>query len=103
MLIVYSTHRTPIRLTSERWEHIVTYHPEMAGQREAVLETVAEPDVIQQGDYGELLAARFYTGTPLGDKHLVVAYREVNQEDGFILTAYYTRRLSTQREILWKR
>lgn len=103
MFIVYSVQHVPIRLTGERWDHIVTYHPEMAGQREAVLETVAEPDVIQQGDYGELLAARFYTGTPLGDKHLVVAYREVDPEDGFILTAYYTRRLSTQREILWKR
>ena len=74
----------------------------MIGQREFVLETLTEPECIQQGDYGELLAARFYTGTPLGDKYLVVAYREVSQDDGFILTAYYTRRLSTQREILWK-
>ena len=102
MLIVYSVQQVPIRLTSERWEHIVTCHPEMAGQQDAVLETVTGPDLIQQGDYGELLATRFYTRTPLGDKHLVVAYREVNREDGFILTAYYTRRLSTQREILWK-
>ena len=103
MLIVYSLNRVPIRLTAERWEHIATFHPEMAGQRDAVLETVAEPEIIQLGDYGELLAARFYARTPLGDKHLVVAYREMSPEDGFILTAYYTRRLSTQREILWKR
>ena len=81
----------------------MAWHPELDGQREAVLETVAEPECILQGDYGEILAARFYRGTLLGDKYLVVAYREVNDTDGFILTAYYTRRLSTQRETLWKR
>ena len=67
-----------------------------------VLETVAEPDVIQQGDYGELLAIRFYAETPLGSKHLVVAFREIDATDGFILTAYYTRRISIQRVILWR-
>jgi hypothetical protein len=103
MLVVYSKNQVPIRLTSERWQHVVTYHPELDGQRDAVLETLAEPEQIQRGDYGELLAARFYRDTPLGEKHLVVAYREVNEEDGFILTAYYARRLSTQRETLWKR
>lgn len=103
MLVVYSKNRVPIRLTTERWQHIVTYHPELDGRREAVLETVADPERIQRGDYGELPAARFYTDTPLGEKYLVVAYREVNDTDGFILTAYYARRLSTQRETLWKR
>ena len=47
MLIVYSRNSIPIRLTEERWRHIVNRHVEMAGQRERVLETVAEPDVIQ--------------------------------------------------------
>ena len=47
-----------------------------------MLETVAEPDVIQQGDFGELLAAvRFYEQTPLTRKHVVVAYREIGSDD----------------------
>ena len=50
MVIVYSKNRVPIRLTAERWGHVVTYHPEMVGQREAVLETVGEPDLVQRGD-----------------------------------------------------
>ena len=103
MVIVYSKNRVPIRLTAERWGHVVTYHPEMVGQREAILETVGEPDLVQRGDYGAFLAARLYTDTALGEKYLVVAYRETTSEDGFILTAYYTRRLSTQRETVWKR
>lgn len=67
-----------------------------------MLETVAEPDVIQHGDFGELLAVRFYEQTPLTRKHLV-AYREIGSDDGFIVTAYLARRPSTQRVLLWKR
>src|SRR5689334_5369358 len=82
MLIVYSRNRIPIRLTEERWRHIVNRHVEMIGQRERVLEAVAEPEMIQQGDFGELLAVRFYTQTPLTSTFIVVAYREVNLQEG---------------------
>jgi hypothetical protein len=103
MLIVYSQNAIAVRLTTERWQHITHRHPEMAEQRERVLETLAEPELIQQGDYGELLAIRFYPETPLTSKYLVVVYREVDQRDGFILTAYFTSRPSSKRAILWKR
>jgi hypothetical protein len=103
MLIVRSQNDIPIRLTEERWQHIVRRHPEMDDQREWVLETVTEPDMIQPGDYGELLAIRFYPKTPLTRKFLVVAYREVSPDDGFILTAYLTNRPSPRRRVLWKR
>jgi len=59
MLIVYSHNSISIRLTEERWRHIVSRHGEMADQRERVLETVSEPGMIQEGDFGELLALRF--------------------------------------------
>jgi hypothetical protein len=75
----------------------------MATQREQVIETVAEPDMIQQGDFGELLALRFYAITPLTSKLLVVAYREISSADGFIVTAYLTGRPSTRRATVWKR
>lgn len=87
---------------TERWQHITQRHPEMAEQRERVLETVAEPELIHQGDYGELLAIRFYPETPLTSKYLVVVYREVNHNDGSILTAYFTSRPSAKRITLWK-
>jgi len=103
MLIVRSHNGVPVRLTEERWQHIVRRHPEMSNQRELVLETLAEPDMIQQGDFGELLAIRFYPETPLTSKFLVVAYREVSPGDGFILTAYLTSRPSARRVTIWKR
>ncbi len=103
MLIVRSHNHVLIRLTAERWQHIVRCHPEMEHQYERILETVAEPDLIQQGDFGESLAIRFYPETPLTSKFLVVVYREINPEDGFVLTAYLTNRPSTRRITIWKR
>ena len=103
MLVVRSPDGLPGRLTEERWRHIVDQHPEMDSQQEKVLETLAEPDMIQEGDFGELLGVRLYVETPLGEKFAVVAYREVSAEDGFILTAYLARRPSSRRETLWRR
>lgn len=103
MEIIRSRNGVPIRLTEERWGHIAENHPELAVMRAAVLETVTDPDVIQAGDSGELLAIRTYDETPLTSKYLVVPYREVTSQDGFILTAYLTIRMSTTRDVLWKR
>jgi hypothetical protein len=102
MLIVQSRNGVPVRLTEERWRHTVRRHSEMNDQRERILETVAEPDMIQQGDFGELLAVRFYPQTPLTSKFLVVAYQEASPQDGFILTAYLTSRPSTRRVTVWR-
>jgi len=39
-----------------------------------------------------------------GDKHLVVVYKETSQEDGFVITAYLTRRKRQleRRHVLWQ-
>lgn len=103
MVIVRSVSNVPIRLTEERWSHVIRQHPELETQRDRVLETVSAPDVIQQGDFGELLALRFYAQTPLTRKYLIVAFREVTETDGFILTAYFARRPSTRRQTIWTR
>ncbi len=103
MLIVRSQNGVPVRLTEERWQHIVRRHPEMSEQRKRILETLSKPDMIQKGDFGELLAIRFYLETPLTSKYLVVVYREVSSEDGFVLTAYLTNRPSARRVTMWKR
>lgn len=75
----------------------------MEEQEERVLRTIEEPDSIQRGDFGELLAIRFYSEPPLARKYLVVVYRETSITDGFVLTAYVTRRPSAARETIWRR
>ena len=103
MRIVQSRNGVPIRLTEERWAHIRSRHPEVEEERERVLETISDPDMIQDGDTGELLAIRRYERTRLSSKHMVVPYREVSTEDGFVLTAYLTNEPSTGRRTVWRR
>ena len=67
------------------------------------LETVRDPTEVFKGDFEEKLAVRFYRRTPLTSKYLVVAYKELGPQDGFVVTAYFARRLATWRERLWKR
>lgn len=103
MEVETSQNGVPIRLSDERRNHIARRHPEMSDAWHLVFETIAKPDLIQAGDSGELLAIRLYDKTQLGRKYMVVAYRETSATDGFILTAYLTRRPSQQREVLWTR
>src|SRR4051812_29126531 len=103
MVTVASVNGVPVRVTDERWRHIIDGHPEMATEHDHVMQTVSEPDLVQSGDVGELLAIRHWPDTALGGEFVVVAYREVDRTDGFVLTAYLTRRPSRSRTVLWKR
>jgi len=75
----------------------------MDGQKDMVLETIAEPDVIQEGDFGELVAIRFYRSTPLTSKYLAAIYKENIRADGFVITAYFTSKTSERRNVIWER
>jgi len=86
---VTSTEGALIQLTDERWSHITEGHPELAGWREEVLDTVAHPGAVYPGGSGESLAIK-----DQGDgKYLIVAYKS-NPERGFIITAFLTRRIA---------
>jgi len=87
--IVYSKNKVPIRLTEERWVHITEEHNEIAGYYFEVLEVVSNPEAIYKGKEGEYIAVR-----PMEErKYLIVIYREISEEDGFIITAFITRRI----------
>src|SRR5437016_3007323 len=87
LYIVTSVDGIQIRLTDERWAHIVEEHTELAGMRLEVLGAVADPQRILFGSTEERLAV---SETEPG-KWIVVVYRQLN-EDGFIITAFLTRR-----------
>jgi hypothetical protein len=96
MELAYSVNGVPIRLTDERWTHIVENHDEMAGRLTDVLEVVESPDWITQGHRGALVAWKGYGRSGF----LCVHYRELSEEDGFIITAYLTRKSRKERK-LW--
>ena len=87
---VFSVRDHRIRLTLRQWVHIIENHDYMAGNRELVLETIADPDELVEGEAGETLALRVYPQTNLTAKTAVVAYRD--EPDGFIITAWSTSR-----------
>jgi hypothetical protein len=101
MDVVKSKSGTPIRLTEERWFHITEEHSEMAGYYFEVLETLEEPDAIYEGKAGECIAVKAVEK----EKYIVVVYRELSKEDGFIITAFLTRRRGQleRRRKIWER
>ena len=102
MKIIRSIAGIPIRLTTERFGHIAKRHPEMADQQDCILETLGAPDYVQEGDSGTFIAVKSYPKTPLSQKSCAVVYRELNDVDGFVVTAYFTSRPAVWRRILWK-
>lgn len=61
MDIVYSKNNIQIRLTSERWLHIVENHDDMAGYYDEVLRTIEDPDFIIEGYEGALISLRKFS------------------------------------------
>ncbi|MDX2240162.1 MAG: hypothetical protein NW224_05715 [Leptolyngbyaceae cyanobacterium bins.302] len=77
-----------IRLPEERWTHIIDRHSVLIDKKQLVLDTITQPERILAGNEGALMAVReFEPG-----RWLVVVYRE-EVDDGFIITAFPTRRI----------
>ncbi len=100
MRVVLSKNGIKIRLSKERWVHIALNHDELTGKVESVLNVVTEPDIIVRGEQNELLAAK-----RIGKTWLTMVYKETNNTDGFITTAFITSRISylLNKETVWKK
>lgn len=100
MEVAHSVNNVPIRLTDERWIHIVENHDDLAGRRDETLRTVETPDMVVKGQSGELLAVQLRT--PLS---LVVIYKEISHTEGFIITAFQTSKIKSllkTRKTIWR-
>jgi hypothetical protein len=98
MDIARSVNGVPIRLTEERWSHIVMAHDYMTEYHDDVLRTLEHPDFVLRGRGGSLRAVRGYGA----ERYLVVTYRELANDDGFVITAYFVRRVN-RRHLVWRR
>jgi len=97
MDIAYSVNGVPIRLTYERWYHIVENHDDLASFFHEVLDTIERPDFVVRGSKGSLKATR-----NMGKrKWLVVIYRELSKSDGFVITAYLLD-TKPKGEVVWQ-
>jgi hypothetical protein len=89
-----------VRLTDERWAHI-SEHPEMAGMRAAVEESLREPETVIQSlsDPEARLYYRLFRRTPVGEKYLCIVVK-TRGDNAFVVTAYLTDRVK-RGSILW--
>ena len=96
--IADSVNGVPVRLTDERWEHILDSHPEMASYRETILDALENPDYILTSRRGALAAV-----VVLGRRaFLHVFYVEKSRHDGFVLSAYLEEEMD-KAKIVWRK
>lgn len=97
LAVVTSHNSVPIRLTEERWDHIIDRRPYMVSYYDEVLDTVEDPGFISVGTGGALIAI-----SSLGKKRFLhVFYKEVSEFDGFIITAYLDDSYKRSK-IIWR-
>jgi hypothetical protein len=93
-----------IRITDERWMHVVEARDYMAGNLDLVVETVEDPDYIVAGRKDEFIALRHYETTVLSEKYMIAVYREF-VDDGFLITAFMTSSPDTilRKGVVWQK
>jgi hypothetical protein len=96
--VAVSQNGVSIRLPDERWQHIVERHNILSDKKQIILNTISHPTRILQGNEGALIAMQELEP----NRWLVVVYRE-EQNDGFIITAFPTRRINSlnRRQQIW--
>lgn len=98
MDLALSVEGVPIRLTTERWFHIVENHDDMAGYYDDVLEVIENPDLVLGGYGGSRIATRGYGR----GRYLAVIYRQLSAQDGFVITAYFTSKID-RKKVIWRK
>lgn len=79
-----------IRLTENQWFHIKHRHSEMSNRLYDIEDTIANPTVkVQHSDE----TTKFYKFIKEEKRYIMVAVK-IFDGDGFVITAYKTRRIS---------
>jgi len=93
--IASSIKGVPIRLTDERWAHIIGNHDDLTDRADEVLDAVAHPAWVTRGYGGTLIAWK-----PFGHgRFMSVVYKELGVSDGFIVTAFFTTKARKENKV----
>lgn len=97
-----------IRITKERWEHVITRH-RLEESLPEILETISKPDKIFVPPTGfpqqKLAIKKFSSLIQKGIAiNLAVHYKEISTEDGFLITAFAISNKRLKRMVRkWKK
>ena len=93
-----------MRLSKKVLDHIVARHPEVKAYTREIAEAVRNPDLVVRGLRGELKALKFYPALSIGAKYLIVVYRDFDDDEKVIITAYFTSNLARVKgEVIWRK
>lgn len=95
MDVANSVNGVPIRLTAERWTHVVEARDELAGRMDDVLGAIEEPDWVTRGYHGALVAWKAHGRK----RYLAVIYRELSRSDGLVITAFVTTKARKKNKV----
>lgn len=106
---VESVNHVPIRLTEERWNHIIEHHHELKHFKKEELSTITDPERFYfspktvKSNFATVRSFKKLTKIGLSEL-LVVHYRELSEHDGFILTAFPMSSKTLRRKFAkWQR
>lgn len=96
VMVAQSVDNVPIRLTPERWTHIVESRDELAGMMGDVMGVVESPNWVTRGYRNAKVAWKGYGRK----RYLAVVYKEIGRRDGFVVTAFFTTKPKRKQQ-LW--
>ena len=99
MEFVKSKNNIPFRITDERQKYVLENHDDLAGYIDEITDTLEFPDFIIKGNNNTKIVLRDIRF----NKYPAVVYKKISQDDGFLITAYFTSKLTLENEvILWQ-
>jgi len=87
-----------IRLTKERWNHIIDRHPEVKPYLSKIKITIQEPEIIIENPYNK--NEKYYHKYFKGLKNFLIVILETNKK--FIITAFIARKRK-KGKISWEK
>lgn len=81
-----------LRMTDFNWHHIVKRHPDIASQKERIIETLEKPDKIVSSLENEEIKYyyKYYKNLPSPFKFVRVIAKYLNGE-GFIISSHFVK------------
>ncbi len=81
-----------LRMTDYNWDHIVKRHPEVASQKDKIIETLEKPDKITDSLEDEEVKYyyKYYKNLPSPYKFVKVIAKYLNGE-GFIISSHFVK------------
>jgi len=82
-----------IRLTKKQWSHINKKHPQIASNKEEIIETLKNPlKIIKPYEGTKHYYYKYFKHSKIPEKCLKVIVNYLNGE-GFIITAFFDRKI----------